>query len=136
MGSFPVIATVLSMVLGLSITRLLLGLVTVFRIRYSSSADWVPLAWSFVLFEAQLEYWWSINQLPQLRATFTFPEFVFLVALTLMLFVSAALLLPSRGEDEQVSLQNYFERDGRFALLAYAAFLALGPIDIQNSKRF
>jgi hypothetical protein len=43
-----------------------------------------------------------------------------------MLFLSTALLLPSRGEDEQQGLRSYFEKDGRFGLLAFAAFLTLG----------
>lgn len=33
MSNFPIVATVLSMILGLSVTRLLLGVLTVFRIR-------------------------------------------------------------------------------------------------------
>lgn len=126
MSNFPVIATILSMVLGLSVTRLLLGLVTVFRIRRTSPADWVPLVWALVLFVSQLEYWWAINQLPAIKPTYSFPEFAFLVLLTLMLFLSTALLLPSRGEDERDGLRSYFEDDGRFGLLAFAAFLALG----------
>lgn len=125
MSNFPIIATVLSMVLGLSVTRLLLGLVTVFRIRRTSPIDWVPLVWALVLFVTQLEYWWSINQLPTIKPTYSFPEFAFLVLLTLMLFLSTALLLPSRSEDEQEGLQSYFEKDGRFGLLAFAAFLTL-----------
>lgn len=126
MSSFPIIATILSMVLGLSVTRLLLGLVTVFRIRKTAPLDWVPLIWALVLFETQLEYWWAINQLPTIKPTFTFQEFIFLVMLTLTLFVAAALLLPSRSEDEKVGLRDYFERDGRYALLSYSAFLVLG----------
>lgn len=126
LSSFPIIATILSMVLGLSVTRLLLGIVTVFRIRRTAPMDWVPLVWVFVLFQTQLEYWWAINQLPSVKPTFTFPEFIFLVLLTLTLFISAALLLPSRSEDEREGLRAYFEQDGRYALLSYSAFLALG----------
>ena len=114
------------MILGLSVTRLLLGLVTVFRIRRTSPIDWVPLVWAVVLFETQLEYWWAINQLPSLRTTYTFEEFIFLVLLTLTLFLSAALLLPSRNEDELNGLRVYFEQDGRYSLLSYSAFLTLG----------
>lgn len=82
------------------VTRLLTGLVTIFRIRRTSPVDWVPLAWSGILFSMQLEYWWAINQLPTLRETFQFSEFIFLVLMTLTLFLTAALLLPSRSEDE------------------------------------
>ncbi len=128
MYSFQIIATVLSMVLGLSVTRLLLGLVTVFRIRDTAPIDWVPLAWSGILFLFQLEFWWAINQLPSLKQGFDFGEFVFLVLLTLMLFLSAALLLPSRSEDEKDGLRLYFEKDGRYALMSLAVFLILAAI--------
>lgn len=57
MNNFPIVATVLSMILGLSVTRLLLGLVTVFRIRRSAKPDWVPLVWAVMLFTIQLDFW-------------------------------------------------------------------------------
>lgn len=87
--------------------------------------DWVPLAWAGVLLVIELQFWWAINQLPLIRPTFSFPEFIFLVLLTLMLFLSAALLLPSRSEDEMRDLRSYYESDGRYALLFLSAFLAL-----------
>lgn len=116
------------MVLGLSVTRVLLGLVTVFRIRRSSPIDWVTLVWVGILFMIQLEFWWAINQLPSLRPKFSFLEFVFLVLLTMMLFLAAALVLPSRSEDEQHGLRRYYELDGRYALLPLSGFLILGFI--------
>lgn len=48
--------------------------------------------------------------------------------LTLSLFVTAALLLPSRSEDEQNGLRVYFEQDGRYALLSLSTYLCLGLI--------
>ena len=126
MDEFRMMATVLSMVLGLGVTRLLLGLVTVFRIRLTSRTDWLPLVWAGIVFVDQLQFWWAINQLPAVRQAFTFGDFIFLVVLTLTLFLAAALLLPSRSEDETDGLRRYFERDGRYALLAFAAFLSLG----------
>lgn len=128
MSEFGRIATVLSMVLGLAVTRLLLGLVTAFRIRRTSRLDWVPMAWALILFLVQLQYWWAVNQLPTIRATFTFVDFLFLVLLTLALFLAAALILPSRAEDETGGLRVYFENDGRYALLAFSGFLVLAFI--------
>jgi hypothetical protein len=126
MDTFHPMATVLSMVLGLGVTRLLLSAVTVFRTRKTSAVDWVPLAWATSLFLTQLEYWWAINQLPTTRPEFSFLDFVSLVVLTLMLFVASALLLPSRPEDEEGGLRAYFEGEGRYALLAMATFTAMG----------
>lgn len=128
MNNFPIIATILSMVLGLSITRLLTGLVTLFRIRKTAPTDWVPIVWAAVLFSIQLEYWWAINQLPTLESSFSYLEFLFFVLLTLMLFVTASLLLPTRSEDEASGVRVYFEQDGRFALLSLSAFLTLGLV--------
>ncbi|WP_283193741.1 hypothetical protein [Rhizobium sp. AN80A] len=124
--NFPIVATVISMVLGLAVTRLLSGLVTVFRIRGTCAFDWVPIAWCGILFAMQLDHWWAINQLPAYRNTFQFSEFIFLVMMTLMLFLAAALLLPSRAEDEALGLRVYFEKDGRFALLSIAVYLVCG----------
>ena len=125
MNNFPIVATVLSMILGLSVTRLLLGLVTVFRIRRSAAPDWVPLVWAVMLFTIQLDFWWAVNSLPAVKQVFSFPEFLLLVLLALSLFVSAALLLPSRIEDEKNGLRVYFEEDGRYALLMLSTYLAL-----------
>ncbi|OLO04983.1 hypothetical protein [Salinicola socius] len=126
MSNFPIIATMLSMVLGLSVTRLLLGAVTVFRIRRTAKLDWVPIVWAVILFSIQLEFWWAINSLPEVKTTFSFPAFLLLVLLTLSLFVASALLLPNRSEDELCGLRIYFEQDGRYALLSLSTYLFLG----------
>lgn len=128
MSNFPIVATVLSMILGLSVTRLLLGALTVFRIRREAAPDWVALVWAVMLFAVQLEFWWAVNALSEIKHTFSFLEFLLLVLLALSLFVSAALLLPSRSEDERNGLRVYFEQDGRFALLSLSTYLFLGLI--------
>jgi uncharacterized membrane protein len=126
MSNFPIVATVLSMLLGLSVTRLLLGALTVFRIRRAAEPDWVALVWAVMLFATQLDFWWAVNALPEVKASYSFSEFLLLVLLALSLFVSAALLLPSRSEDEQNGLRIYFEQDGRYALLSLSTYLFLG----------
>lgn len=128
MNNFAIVATVLSMILGLSVTRLLLGVLTVFRIRRLAAPDWVALVWAVMLFTTQLEFWWAVNALSTVKQTFSFLEFLLLVMLTLSLFVTAALLLPSRSEDEQHGLRVYFEQDGRYALLSLSTYLCLGLI--------
>ena len=126
MSNFAIVATMLSILLGLSVTRLLLGAITVFRIRRAVPTDWVPLVWAVMLFTTQLEFWWAVNALPEVKESYSFPEFLLLVLLALSLFVSAALLLPSRSEDEQNGLRIYFEQDGRYALLSLSSYLLIG----------
>ncbi|MFJ2982886.1 MULTISPECIES: hypothetical protein [unclassified Pseudomonas] len=48
--------------------------------------------------------------------------------LALALFVSSALILPSRSEDEREGLCVYFEQDGRYALLFLSGYYLLGFI--------
>jgi hypothetical protein len=126
MDTFRLISVVLSMVLGLGVTRLLLGLVGIFRARRVSRLDWLVPTWAFSLFLVQLEYWWAINQLPLVMDSFNFHDFMALVVLTLALFVAAALLVPSRSEDEAGSLRQFFELDGKWALPALSAFFVMG----------
>ncbi|KJK08153.1 hypothetical protein [Pseudomonas tussilaginis] len=126
MSNFPIVATVLSMILGLSVTRLLLGALTVFRIRRTAKPDWVALVWAAILFSIQLDFWWAVNELPEVKESYSFSEFLLLVLLALSLFVSSALLLPNRSEDEQSGLRIYFEQDGRYALLSLSTYLSLG----------
>lgn len=128
MNNFPIIATILSMILGLSATRLLAGAVTVFRIRRTAKPDWVPLLWALIIFTIELEYWWAISSLPKIRSTYSFGDFLLLVVVTLSLFLSAALALPSRSEDEKYGLRMYFEQDGRYSLLALSMYLFFGVI--------
>jgi hypothetical protein len=90
MSNFPIVATVLSMILGLSVTRLLLGALTVFRIRRVAKPDWVALVWAVMLFTMQLQFWWAVNALSAVKQSFSFLEFLLLVMLTLSLFVTAA----------------------------------------------
>ena len=125
MEEFGMIAPVLSLILGLGVTRLLLGFVTVFRIRASAPVDWLPLAWAGILFAEHIQFWWAINSLTSIQKSFSFGEFLVLILLPLLLFLSGALVLPSRSEDETQGIRQYFERDGRYGLLPFALYLTI-----------
>lgn len=128
MSSFRWIAVALSMILGLGVTRLLSALVAVFRSRAHSRLDWVPLAWAGCIFIWQLQFWWAIIELSSLVKGWTIGYFLTLVFLTLLLFVSAALVLPSSELKADEDLATSFERDGRWSLLALAAYFLLAAI--------
>lgn len=116
------ISVIMALVLGLGITRLLTAAVGLFKARRRISMDWLPLAWAAALFVTQLQFWWALGDLAVTTNKFPFLEFVALVTLPLMLFLTAALLLPF-GE-EPASLRAYFEADGKWALVALSLFFA------------
>jgi hypothetical protein len=93
MDSFRWIAVVLSMILGLGVTRLLSSAVEVFRSRHQAKMDWVPFVWAGCIFIWQLQFWWGIIELPSLVKAWSVGSFLVLVSLTLLLFVSAGLVL-------------------------------------------
>jgi len=128
MDAFKWISVVLSMILGLGVTRLLSALVTVFRSRKRAGLDWVPLAWAGCIFLWQLQYWWAIIELPGMMDEWTLGSFLMLVSLTLLLFVSAALVLPFTELKEDDTLRASFERDGRWGLVSLSAYFALAIV--------
>jgi hypothetical protein len=79
-----------------------------------------------MLSTTQLDFWWAVNALPAIKVTSTFLEFLLVVLLTLSLVVSAALLLPSRSEDEQNGLRVYFEQNDHYAQLSLSTYFILG----------
>jgi hypothetical protein len=113
------------MILRLGITRLLSALVEVFRSRDSVRLDWVPLVWAGCIFLWQLQYWWTIIELPGLVNSWMPGAFLILVSLPLLLFVSAALVLPPSKEEGTRTLRESFARDGRWALVSMSAYFGL-----------
>lgn len=112
------------MVLGLGVARMLMGLIAVFRSRRRATADWLPLAWAAGIFLTQMQYWWAVNGLPHIVDAWTFENFLVLIAFTGLLFISGALLLPPTEMAEGESLREFFETDGRWALLFLSIYFA------------
>ena len=122
MSPFEFISVALSFILGLGVTRLLSSAVLVFRVRRRIGMAWMPLVWASVIFFWQLQYWWAVIELEAIVQTWTVLQFGTLVILALLLFVAGALVLPSTELEEPTTLQEAFERDGRWALLFLATY--------------
>lgn len=120
MESFRWLSVVLSIILGLGMTRLLTGLVGVFRARQQNAIDWVPLVWAVCLFFVQVQFWWALYDIPDMH--WTFGAFIVLVSLPALLFVASALLLPLETVHTGASLRAYFEEEGRWALIAVSLY--------------
>ncbi|MCB1499226.1 MAG: hypothetical protein KDK07_05470 [Bauldia sp.] len=119
MDAFRWIAVVLSTILGLGIARILSGFVVAFKTRHQKTPDWLPLLFAAVVLGETLQFWWAIAELSG-RGTWSLVDFTLLVTLVLLLFLSAALIIPT--DAEAVNATTVFERDGRWALLLLAGF--------------
>ncbi|MFO1148191.1 MAG: hypothetical protein U1E62_07420 [Alsobacter sp.] len=122
MDTFRWITVVVSTILGLGIARLLTSAVLLFHSRKRAKLDWVPVAWAVAVFAQHIGFWWSLEELSSLVPKWTLAGFLLLVGLVLALFLSAALILPSTEIHGDDRLSDFFEEDGRYALLALAGF--------------
>lgn len=66
-----------------------------------------------------LQFWWALVELLH-RQHWTAIDFLLLVALVMLLFLAAALIMPT--EADLAEGPGFFERDGRWALLVLALF--------------
>ncbi|MGE9764663.1 hypothetical protein [Pseudomonas sp. PDM20] len=121
---FQWLAVVFGMLTGLGVTRLLSGVVATLRSRATSKIDWLPLIWSASLFLMLLEYWWSTYSLKSLIHVWTYNEFLRLLVSPLLLFFSAALILPVHELKAGETHQEVFESHGHWALLGFSAYYA------------
>jgi len=112
LDSFRWIAVTLSLILGFGVTRLLSAVVAIFRSRKDAELDWIPLVWAGCVFFWQIQYWWAIIELPRLIETWYLGQFMILLGLALLLFVTAALVLPPSGLDKGEKLSDTWARDG------------------------
>ena len=125
MTAFEYFSVALSFVLGLGLTRLLLGALYVFRVRERQTVHWIPVLWAASIFLFQIQYWWAIFELKDLVVAWTHGVFVTLLVLALLLFVAGALVLPASDDHAKDDLHEYFQEDGRWALLAISAYAGL-----------
>ena len=119
MDTFRWLAVVLSTILGLATTRILSGFVSAFKMRRRTTPDWLPLLMAAVILTEIFQFWWALAELLQ-RPQWSIIDFGLLIALAMTLFLAAALISPS--EADLAEGPGFFQRDGRYALLALAVF--------------
>jgi hypothetical protein len=113
---------VFGMILGLSVTRILTGLIASFRSRVNALPEGAAVLWAVCIFLLQLELWWALSDLRSIIKEWTFPLFLLFTSSPLLLFFAAALVLPSHELGPHESHQEIFRRNGRWALLAISAY--------------
>lgn len=119
MDIFHWVAVVLSTMLGLGIARILSGFAIAFKSRRQVALDWLPLVVAAIVLGEILQFWWALAELAP-RASWTLADFTFLVGLAMVLFLAAALIVPTDTPITEPAAA--FEQDGRWALLLLAAY--------------
>ena len=119
---FEHISVLISIVIGLGITQLLMGVHRLVQARERVRLYWLSLVWVCLMFVAQVEWWWASYTLRD-ETVWNFFYFLFVLLSPVSLYLAAAFVLPEIGENETYDLrQHYYRSHGWFF-----AFVALGP---------
>jgi hypothetical protein len=132
MDEFGYLSVILSIILGLSVTQLLQGLSQVINARDRVRIYWPALGWSLLLLVIDVQAWWAMFQYRN-RHAWTFLQFAILLLETILLYLLAALSLPTALGEREVDLRaNYF----RHARWFFGAFIAVLLVSLLKSVIF
>ena len=117
MGAFAYLSVLISIVLGLGITRLLMGFGRWVEARSEFHAFGPALAWAGFLLLAHVETWWTMFGYMQHRE-WTFLEFAVLLSQPMVLFLMTLMVFPSGDARRQDLKENFLhQRPWFFGLL-------------------
>ena len=117
MGAFAYLSVLISIVLGLGITRLLMGFGRWLEARSEFHAFGPSLAWAGFLLVVDIETWWTMFGYTHHRE-WTFLEFVIVLLQPMVLFLMTLLVFPSSDLPRQDLKENFLhQRPWFFGLL-------------------
>ena len=125
MSQVETVSVALSLVLGLAVAHVLASGLSAFRARRETQLDAMPFAWAGYIFVSQLQFWWGPVFLLTTFDRVSGFAFTVLVSLAVLLFVAGGLVLPSGGSTYPPDLKTYFDKDGRWGVLAYGLYWLL-----------
>lgn len=135
MDSFEYIVVFVSIILGLSVTRILSGVSEMMHSRRFGGASWVHGIWVLNIFLYNLVVWWATYRW-RVVENWDFFLFVYVLATPLLLYLLSALLFPD--PDEPIDITTHFHQVRRwfFALLSVLPLLDVGDSLLKGREHF
>ena len=124
METFEYIKSVISIILGLSLAKLLQSAVKMVQHPGRTKPYWVHLLWALYIFLVLVHFWWWEYNLKKVTA-WSFEAYFFLILYITTYFTLCALLWPDDLKDYKERYEDYFysRKKWFFAVLAFS-FLA------------
>lgn len=114
MDEFGYLSVIISVILGLSITQLLQGIGQIINARDRVRIYWPALGWAMLLLLIDVQAWWAMFGY-RYRHNWTFVQFTVVLLEAIMLYLLAAIVLPTIPNEGEVDLRsNYFRHAGWF----------------------
>lgn len=121
------IRTVMAMVIGLSLARLLTGLAAIVQTPGKHRVYWIQLGWALSMFLFIIHFWWWEYRLHAL-AVISFGVYLFLISFCCLFFFLCVLLFPTSVE-EYGGYEEYFISRRRWFFGLLAATYAVDLLD-------
>jgi hypothetical protein len=128
MSDFEFVSIILSIVVGLAITRILSGLASLIEFRKVLRIHWLTVGWAVLVLLILVVYWFAIVNVWRDRVQWTFGNLGILLVMAITLYFWAALVLP-RNLGADTDLPHHYESVRRPLFAILAIWPALGLLD-------
>jgi hypothetical protein len=125
MSELEIITLSLSLILGLSVAQMLSAVAQAIRARRDTELHWVPLGWATAIFIFHVQFWFAVFGLDEVVPAWTWDWFGPILVMAVLLFLSGALVLPTREKDLARGLLGDFEVHGRLSLIPISLYLLM-----------
>jgi hypothetical protein len=109
MGAFDHVKTILGIILGLSITHLLKGIIKFVQHPKQAKPYWVHLTWCFYVLILIIHFWWWEAHLRDIKH-WSFEEYFFLFIYISVYYFECSLLIPDNLEEYNSYFTYYYSR--------------------------
>jgi hypothetical protein len=128
MQTFEYIKSVIGIILGLGLAKLLQSAVKLIQHPGRTKPYWIHLLWSLYLFLVLTHFWWWEYNLKRVT-TWSFQAYFFLVLYITIYFVLCALLWPDDVKDYGDRFEDYFYSRKKWFFAFLAASFAADVVD-------
>jgi hypothetical protein len=125
---FAYLGVLISVILGLALTHLLVGLSKTIQLRSSVRIYWVQIVWVFNVILYVLALWWGMFWWNKLQI-WPIEEFLFIMVYSIVVFMLASLLFPWEFEANLDCERYFFANKSWF----FGVFLAAMLLDIPET---
>ena len=129
MSPFDYVTILISIILGLGITQILIGLAEIIRRWGRITFYWPHALWIILGFIMHIREWWFIYQLKSFNS-WSLPYFLFIALYPITLFIFANLLFPQNWRPRRFDMQRFYHRNWQ---KLFGIVLALALISIAQN---
>jgi hypothetical protein len=117
---FEFLIVLFSVLLGLSLSRLLVGVARVV-VDPERRVHWLPLLWTIQLFAYQVTLWWLVYQRAE-QPTWTFIHYLVMMGYPVLVYFQGVLLYPELGPLDEGTLDSFLSRRAWFFTIQFLIF--------------